>query len=304
MTIKIPPSEVCGYFTLDAHKVIDGEIVSSRRLAGPFPNIITDQGLDRMGGNTGWMGSCQVGSGNATPTAADTSLQTWVAGVSSIQSSNTSVQVSVSPYYVSRVNVYRFGTGVAAGNLSEVGVGWGSSGSVLYSRALIVDGSGTPTTITVLSDEVLDVTYEWRTYPPLVDVTGTVDGYDYTLRAANINQYKTGVGPGWGSVSDRGSAASFSSFGNDSYNGAIGAITTGPSGTGTGASTSNLSYTPGTLVRGGQLSWGLGSTNSVKSIRFSMGCGMYQIGFSPTIPKNGTNNLIIVVEHSWARRTI
>lgn len=304
MTIKIPPSEVCGYFTLDAHKVIDGGIVSSRRLAGPFPNIITDQGLDMMGNNTGWMGSCQVGSGNATPTAADTSLQTWVAGVSSIQSSNTSVQVSVSPYYVSRVNVYRFGTGVAAGNLSEVGVGWGSSGSVLYSRALIVDGSGTPTTITVLSDEVLDVTYEWRTYPPLVDVTGTVDGYDYTLRAANINQYKTGVGPGWGSVLDRGSAASFSSFGNGSYTGAIGAITTGPSGTATSASTSNLSYTPGTLVRRGQLSWGLGSTNSVQSIRFSMGCGMYQIGFSPTIPKNGTNNLIIVVEHSWARRTI
>ena len=89
VVIDLPDSHCEGWYTLHAHKVnSEGVIVSSRRLAGPFKNIITDQGLDRMGANNGWMGSCQVGSGNNTPTASDTSLQTYVAGVTGINSGN------------------------------------------------------------------------------------------------------------------------------------------------------------------------------------------------------------------------
>lgn len=58
-----------------------------------------------------------------------------------------------------------FGRGAAAGNLSEVacftdaGANWNNFG---YSRALIKDAVGNPTAITVLSDEVLTVTWEIR----------------------------------------------------------------------------------------------------------------------------------------------
>lgn len=307
--IHIPGGDCCGYFTLDAKKLdADGNVISSRRLAGPFPNIITDQGLDRMGNNFSWLGSCQVGAGNATPTATDTGLQTYVAGTNTFVSSVTSVQIAVSPYYASRVNVYRFAAGVAAGNLSEIGIGWNTSGSVLYSRALILDSGGVPTTITVLIDEVLDATYEWRIYPPLVDVTGTVtisgSNYDYTIRAADINQYKTGVGSGWGTPQPFGVSGEAAFFGQAAFSGSIGAITSQPSGTTAGASVSNAAYTPGTLYRDLNHTYGLGVTFPIGAIRFGGGLNMYQIGFSPVIPKNGTNQLTITFRTTWSRRII
>ena len=67
-------------------------------------------------------------------------------------------------------------------------------GAVL--RALILDGGGSPTTLTILSDETLDVTYTIRVYPPTTDVTGsiTLDGvsYGYTIRPCNVSTSGTG----------------------------------------------------------------------------------------------------------------
>lgn len=310
MNVIEVPQQVCGYFTLEAKKLApDGTVISSRTLAGPFPNIITDQGLDRMGDNGGWMTNCQVGSGNAAPSATDTSLETWVAGVGSIFSNTSSTQTTSSPYYARQVNVYRFGTGAAAGNLSEVGVGWGTSGSTLYSRALILDGGGSPTTITVLSDEVLDVTYEWRVYPPMTDATGSISisgvSYDYTLRAAATSIYK-GPGPGWGVASPGGSDSGYSNFGNTAYTGAIGAITGTPSGaTGNAPARTDLSYTSSSLYRDVQHVYGLTTvTVSIRSLTFSFGWNSYQIEFDPVIPKTNANQLTLVFRHSWARRTI
>ena len=62
-----------------------------------------------------------------------------------------------------------FARGVAAGNISEVAAGWDPSYSSAAFRALVKDASGEPTTITVLSDEVLSLTWEvrrWWTSPP------------------------------------------------------------------------------------------------------------------------------------------
>ena len=101
---------------------------------------------------------------------------------------------STSPYYISHIVEYHFAIGAAAGNLSELGVGWASSGTTLFSRALILDSGGTPTTITVLSDEYLYVTYEHRFYPSETDATGSIvftgnigGTYTYTLRPAQID---------------------------------------------------------------------------------------------------------------------
>lgn len=58
-------------------------------------------------------------------------------------------------------SVRAFPRGAAAGNISELTVG-GQLG--ILSRTLVKDASGNPATITVLSDEVLTVTWELRRY--------------------------------------------------------------------------------------------------------------------------------------------
>lgn len=142
------------------------EIPGSRKLKQDWSNnLILDAGLNRMGDTTSaWVNYCHVGTDNTVPTVSDTGLGGWVAS-KTFTTSAYSAKGSA-PYYGYKNYSYRFGQGVAAGNLSEVSVGWSATNDSMYSRALIVDGAGDPTTITVLSDEYLDVFYELRCYPP------------------------------------------------------------------------------------------------------------------------------------------
>lgn len=297
-----------GIYTFVAHKVnAAGDIVNSRVLAGPFNNVITDQGLNRMGANDFYIGRCQVGSGNATPSTSDTGLQTWVAGTTTIHSNSRGAQNSP-PYYAYDINTYRFGVGVAAGNLSEVGVGWNTSGATLYSRALILDGSGNPTTITVLPDEILDVVYEFRVYPPLDDVVGTInisgDTYNYTLRAAHVTSHQTNVGPGWGCANAQGLAGGLG-WAGEARSGAIGPITGSPSGT-SYPTTIRFSpaYVDNSLERDLQYQWDVTRNGPFRSIMFASAWGTYQIEFDPVIPKTLINVFTITFTHSWARAVI
>ena len=126
-------------------------------------NMVLDSGLQRMSQGT-WIDRCCVGSGGSAPAANQTALQTFVASTSTRQGSETPLlQVSESPIYYGSRFTWRFGLGVAAGNLSEVGMGWADN--ALWNRALIRDSEGTPVTLTVLNDEYLDVIVEIRIYP-------------------------------------------------------------------------------------------------------------------------------------------
>lgn len=140
------------------------------RLCTPwFKNLITNNGLDVY-----WYGTflpfgikamclgCYVGTGSATPTFSDSSLQAYLASGGLYQETVGNAQVIGPPAYEYSRRRYRFATGVAAGNLSEVAVG--EAPTNLFCRTLIKDAFGNPTTITVLSDEVLDVDYELRSY--------------------------------------------------------------------------------------------------------------------------------------------
>ena len=61
-----------------------------------------------------------------------------------------------------RCAVKSFARGAAAGNVSELTTGYAANNTSAMARALVSDALGNPTTITVLSDEVLTVTWEWR----------------------------------------------------------------------------------------------------------------------------------------------
>ena len=290
-------TQCAGWFKLEAIRP-DG---TRRVLADWFPNLILNGGLDRMGANADYLNWCQVGSGSTAPVATQTALVNRIAGTSTVQSSVEGAQASA-PYYGWRRLTYRFAQGVAAGNLSEVGVGWDTSGS-LFSRALILDGGGSPTTITVLSDEVLDVTYELRRYPGTVDLTGTVvlDGvtHNWVSRAAAVTDQYSWSGTG-------AMALDFAI----AHNGDIGPVTAGsPSGTLSNLiHVTTLAYSSGSYTRAFTVPAGLNDGNLVGGIRsiltgsYSEGAGRYQIQFDPAIPKGNTKVLSLTIQHTWARR--
>ena len=161
MNVQINNS-VGARFKLVARKASTEEIT---RETGWFKNIVLDTGLNRMSVGT-WIDRVRVGSGNSTPIASQTQLDNTLASTTTVLSGSQSIskQTTISPYYVAAKLTYRFAEGVAAGNISEVGCGWGA-GLDLWNRALVKDLNGDPTTITVLSDEFLDVIVEVRYYP-------------------------------------------------------------------------------------------------------------------------------------------
>lgn len=289
--------KVRGFFKLIATDANGKE----RLLADWFPNLITNGGLDQLGGAATWLTGCSVGSGNTAPADTDTQLSSIVASSSNIIGTASSV-LAVSPYYGSRINTYFFAAGAATGVLAELGLGL--SPTALFSRALILNSMGAPTTVTVAGGESLTVFYEFRNYPPLTDTTGTVVigglSYNYIARAANVG------GSNWApsKLGDIGGGALTTAFA-----GAIAAITGGPTGTNQAEdSGADVAYTPGSLHVDRNSVWGGASANfgGINSLLFLAGqinasLGQFQVGFNTPIPKDNTHSLTLTVRQFWAR---
>lgn len=283
-------------------------LASAVVVADWFDNIITNQGLNRIGTAIGQYAYCHVGSGTAAPQATDTGLQSFVAGAGRGGPSGGFSAQTTPPYFGATTIGYRFNAGTATGNLSEVGVGWAASGAVLFSRALIRDGSGNPTTITVLSDEVLDVVYQLRVYPPSSDVLGQiavtgVGNINTTTRAANVTSSSAWAPDNVGTLAGIGTSRL--------HTGAIGLITGSPSGGVADAVTvTNNSYSNNSFQLTAVATWDLSAVLSARSLLFTLrgsswGCwGQMQVEFDTIIPKTGSNTLSLNLTHSWARRAI
>lgn len=307
MNIDIPVThEVAGFFTIELFKADkDGkEIPGTRRQPVPtFQNLITNGGMNRYGEFTDYLNNCQVGSGSTPPNVNDSTLVSRIAGVVFLAGSITSTVQSTAPYYAANTRTYQFAAGIATGNLSEVGVGWLTTAG-LFSRALIVDGAGTPTTITVLADEILQVTYQLRYYAPVADASGTVTlggvAINWISRACNVtnsSNWAVGVSAALAPVSNQ-----------VAYAGAIGAVTGQPAGSVYAATTiADAAYSAGTFTRAGDISWGLAAGNfsgGITAIKTKHGAGAYQYGFTPAIMKDSTQTLSLTFSHSWARKTL
>ena len=286
-----------GRYRIEAH---DPETGSTRLLADWFENLITDNGLDLVGSSASYTSCCQVGTGATAASNSDTTLQSYVAGTNTVSSTETGVSGS-SPYYAYLRKKYDFALGAVVGNMSEVGVGTTTTTGNLFSRALIVDGGGSPTTVSVLVTEQLRVTYELRFYAYETDVTGSmlVGGVStsYTLRPANAN---TNVGT-------PGAQATFTSDGTVyPSTSTLGAITSTPSGGGTllisGASVGSYVSSSHEVV--GTFSMGTTSGNAsggIGCMRLSTTLGVFQISFSPAIDKDNTKTLSMEFTISWGR---
>lgn len=115
-------SQIGARFKLIVHK---GDGVPIKE-TGWFNNIVLNSGLARMSVGT-WIEYCCVGSGNTAPQVTQTALATLLASTTTQSYTSTELQTTVTPYYRSVKVNWRFSEGVAAGNISEVGMGWSST---------------------------------------------------------------------------------------------------------------------------------------------------------------------------------
>lgn len=283
---------------------------------GFFKNLILDNGLNMIcniaktsttsNNNAfllpaaGPLSYCYVGSGGATPTYTNTQLQNRIGSTDPAQESKSGTS-SFSRGYAELVVVYRFNAGTVVGNLSEVGIG--PSPTSLFSRALILDSNGDPTTITVLDDDILTVTYRLRLTIPRVDILQSINvdnsGVDIpttvTIRPFASNSYSlsgttTTHGFTWGIKR---------SFGNGTSSVATGTSTDLVSATDTTLSSHVLpssvaldSYVNNSFRRTGYATFSTTQSNrDIAVFAYSFGPGCFQVKFDPPLQK--TNQMAL-----------
>ena len=125
-------------------------------------NMILDQGFEYLiSGSQDVFRSFGVGSSSQTVQPTDTGLIAPIAFTPISTSGITHGWDADGGFGWSRAS-RSFARGAAAGNVSELTTGYGNNNTSAMARALVRDAMGNPTTITVLSDEVLTITWEWR----------------------------------------------------------------------------------------------------------------------------------------------
>lgn len=174
-------------FKCVAHK---GDENNPTKETGWFDNIVLDSGLARMKVGV-WEGGVSVGTGNSTPIVSQTGLDVFRARTTTLQVSrswNKGIDDNNVEYYAIK-GTYRFASGAASGNISEVGLSW-DTGNSLWNRALIRNSSGQATVINVLSDEYLDVSFEVRIYRK-EETVGTIQVKDGVGDVVSTHTYTT-----------------------------------------------------------------------------------------------------------------
>lgn len=318
MTLKIKvPVEVSGRFKLDVLGA-DGEV---RHGLDWFDNLVLDTGLARMVAGGPGFNICRVGTGNSTPLPTDQALNNQIANMAFTSQSAQNSDVG-GGFAWTRV-VYEFPLGAVVGNVAEVGTGWHASNTgTLFSRALIKDAFGNPTTIPILDDEILRVTWEHRRYWPTEDFSGVIvntgnrgGSYNWVARAADVGRWGAGstgqCGFPWGVVGTNLDTNTLLYFGDSD----LGGLNGRPSGTPVNSgSVARIIPTGGEILARARLSFTLAQGNAAGGLRCvrlmsyqSDGSGSFrfaawQFRFDPAIPKTSEDMLDFDLEFTWVRR--
>lgn len=300
---------VKGFFKIEKYQADEnGEpILSTKELVRDwFPNLVLDSGLDYLGvsGQT-VNGACRVGAGSTPPANGQTALVSQIAATTTVIGSTLSYQNSTLPFYSQAGSTFRFAAGAATGNIAEIGISPATTGN-LFSRALVLDSLGNPTTITVLAGEILDITYQLRIYVPTSDVSGTLTlgteggSYNFTSRAIGF------VSPSnWNPQSNQGpSVNSTPIYTKESQS--LDAVTTLRQGSGSSGGTVPITstYVNGNYYKDFTINLDVSNANYATGMGWlSVGLSScaYQVSFSPKIPKINTKKFTMVMRVSWAR---
>lgn len=297
-------------------------------------NIITGEGLDFLLSATaaGTMYLHGVaGTGNNPATITDSTLQAYAGKYSACQALTVERNYTTAPYYVKVTAAWRYYPGAFGGssvNITEFGVVFSTANSnsginattKISSRALSVNGSGSPSSVAVQPDEYLDHLWEWTIWIPasaLATISLSVDGVPTStntearpacmgLTAADPMECWMPSGFFQGSEPAGGGQIYFNRIfpvvKMGGYTNAVSStwVSPGPISTaganisGTYASTLNCSsvaastYTAGNYYRDYTFSWGLNNGNASPSIgaaKLSINAMMWQVSYSPAIAK-------------------
>lgn len=286
------------------------EIIGTYQQLGSTKNLITNGGMNHIY-NTTSIGTlstremfpyCFVGTGNTTPAFTDSTLVAFLAQNNSTTSASLTYVSDSDGDYWRYLRTYRFNAGTATGNIAEVGTG--RRNDLLFSRALILDSGGLPTTITVLADEYLDVTYEFRNYLDLTDksAVATISGVAYTVdyRPSNIGTAPQIFYPIAGQPSGAGLVRVYST----NTLGTTGGVPTPGS-----PSEADLGPIVGSYIADSYYvdftgNFGLTAGNfvgGIGAIEMESSQCHYQFKFTPKIPKDATKVMSITFRISWAR---
>ena len=282
-----------------------------RKDTGWFPNLITNQGLDYIGTTFLYLSYCAVGTGNGAPAFTDTVLNAQIASqFNAGGSSPNNGNGGSNPNFYGYLNMfYNFGQGAAAGNLQEIGIGIDTT-THLFSRALILNNVGAPTTLTVLANEYLSVSYQLQLYNATTDVSGSVNVSGtvcpYTLRAANCGSSSWTMG-GFNAYPERAGLRRCTVY-NDTV---LQPITSGPIGASQGFNDNGWAlggYTPGNYYIDSTANFSFsqcnGGANNSALCTFGQndqGFGSCQIIFGATIPKTASQIMTLTFRQTWGR---
>ena len=164
-------------------------------------NLITNTGLKMLNagkvttafGVTAEYGSifvdCFVGTGSSTPTVLDTVLTNYVSTHNSVITGTNTIEAPTAilhPNFVKVSSSEKFiFNNINNKNITEVGLGATiAAGYALFTHALIKDSSGTPVAITVLTGEILEITYTVHSY---FNIAPKVGNFTLTTTTAGVD---------------------------------------------------------------------------------------------------------------------
>jgi len=323
--MNIARATVQGHYTVRVYRRGLG-LVQERE----FPNLITNAGLDHLG-TRAWTGVSpssliywsHLGLGTAEPDPTDIALQAPVSGGVARHGSGVTIVNSAGPgnggtFYLEdppRVRIVRniqctYPAGAIVGNLSEVGVGPGttSTAGALFSRALILDSLGNPTTVTATAEDTVVVVYTLTidftgkssgvvtvnavNYPYVTDLSGETSHLPYQMWEVNTTA----------ATLNQGAPATLATM--DPW----ASPATSYTWTARSASRSLAAYTPGSYYRDSTATFptGVGSPG-IQGVRLHMGGSSANVGlpwrvrFDSPIPFTINQQFSITVRSTWER---
>lgn len=298
--------KVKGQYTIEVIQE-DGSLKQGSGLNVPFENLLTDTFYANITDNyyNANASTIRVGTGSTPPVGSNTALQAQIA------SAGLSVSTTFIPALLQgkQSGTATFATGGVIGNISEVGM-FDENGS-MYSRALIKDANGDPTTITLTATDQLRVTYTIVTYLLNTTLSGTV-----TVTRDGVNEnypwvfYPAGMSTSYGPEPIyRFANFSFGSVFTIGYTSEAPAINTHllcPTlSVSQAASIKTQSYNGTTKTKTITVLWGIGSNfpngvNIYRPFSLSTSQGSFGYFYFPTpIPKSATQSLSLTFTYSF-----
>jgi len=188
------------------------------RRTHPGPNKLTKKLFNDLLSGAAFYGAPVVGAGNTPATESDVTLQTYLGKANSVEVVAGSYQYTDTPdvdgylwmkqTFVAHYLPTRLGS--SAVNVSEAGFSSDSIGNTtgttpLYSRGLLVDDMGAPTSISYdANNEYLDVYWELTWWVPAeisgtvtLNILGTNIVHDYVVRPSNWRQLTSTSNSNW-----------------------------------------------------------------------------------------------------------